>query len=53
MARKADSESILECMCQQLGRLDVVNKIPDNLDRDYVINRAMDVRSASMWYLAM
>ena len=36
----------MEYIRQQLAQLDVVNRVPDDLEqRDFVINRAMDVRS--------
>jgi hypothetical protein len=44
----------LEFICQQLEQLDVVGRVPDDLrQRDFIINRAMDVRSASLLYLAL
>jgi len=43
----------LDYLCQQIGQLGVANDLPEGLDRrDVVINRAMDVRSAAMLYLA-
>ena len=44
----------MDYLCQQLGQLDIANDLPDNFDqREVVINRAMDVRSACMLYLAL
>ena len=41
-------------MYQQLEQLEIIDILPDDLEqRESVINRAMDVRSASMLYLAV
>jgi hypothetical protein len=41
-------------MYQQLEQLEILDILPDDLEqRCSVINRAMDVRSASMFYLAV
>lgn len=41
-------------MCQQLEQLAILDILPDDLEqRDFVINRALDVRSATMLFLAM
>ena len=41
-------------MCQQLEQLAILDDLPDDLEqREFVINRALDVRSASMLYLAI
>jgi hypothetical protein len=43
----------LEYIRSQVGQLDVVDKIPHDIERrELIINRAMDVRSACMEYLA-
>ena len=43
----------MDYLCHQLGQLDIANDLPENFDqREVVINRAMDVRSACMLYLA-
>jgi hypothetical protein len=42
-------------ICRQLGHLKIVKSIPsdiEQLDRDRLANRAMDVRSACVLYLA-
>lgn len=40
-------------MCQQLEQFKVIDNIPENLEqRDSLLNRALDVRSACMQYLA-
>jgi hypothetical protein len=43
----------LDYMCQQLEQLDIVRILPGELE-DYrsVINRAVDIRSACMLYIA-
>jgi len=44
---------MLEYLCQQFAHLEMVNVLPDDLEqREFVANRALDVRSASMMYLA-
>ena len=45
---------MLDYMCQQLEQLDIVQSLPDDLvQATLVINRAMDVRSTFMHYLAL
>jgi hypothetical protein len=40
-------------MCNQIAQLDVVEEIPDDIkNRELIVNRALDVRSACMEYLA-
>lgn len=42
----------LDYLCQQLGELDVTTVLPNDVQqRDIVINRAIDVRTACMRYL--
>ena len=54
IARKAQLEDTMDYMCQQLEQLAIVDILPENLEqRDVVINRAMDVHSASMLFLAL
>ena len=54
IGRKEELERMLEYLCQQFAHLELVNVLPDNLEqRDLVVNRALDVRSASMMYLAV
>jgi hypothetical protein len=44
----------LEYLSQQFAHLEMMNVLPDDLgQRDFVVNRALDVRSASMTYLAV
>ena len=43
---------MLEYLCQQFAHLEMINVLPDDLEqREFVTNRALDVRSASMMYL--
>lgn len=54
VARKEEFEKTLNYMYQQLEQLEILDILPDDLEqRESVINRAMDVRSASMLYLAV
>ena len=44
----------MEYLCQQFAHLQMVNVLPEDLEqRDFVVNRALDVRSASMMHLAV
>jgi len=40
-------------MVQQLDRLSIVESIPEDIDSAMVVNRALDVRSACLVYLAL
>jgi len=40
-------------MVQQLDRLRIVESMPEEVDNSMVVNRALDVRSACMVYLAL
>jgi hypothetical protein len=53
MARTEELERTLDYMCQQLEQLDVVRILPVDLE-EYrgVVNRAVDIRSACMVYIA-
>jgi hypothetical protein len=52
--RKEELGSTLEYISQQFAQLETVNFLPNDLEqREFVINRAIDVRSASMVYLAL
>jgi hypothetical protein len=54
VARKNELEKNLDFICQQLEQLEIVDVLPDDLQqREILVNRAMDVRSASMSYLAV
>ena len=54
IGRKEELERTLEYLSQQFAHLELVNVLPDDLEqRDFVVNRALDVRSASMMYLAV
>ena len=44
---------MLDFMCQELEQLKVIDSIPEDFEqRDILVNRALDVRSACMRYLA-
>jgi hypothetical protein len=55
VARKEELGKTLEYMYQRLEQLDILDSLPDDLgdSLESVINRALDVRSASMLYLAV
>jgi hypothetical protein len=54
VARKQGLTDTLDYMCQQLEQLDILDILPQDLEqRQIVINRALDVRSASMLFLAL
>ena len=54
IARKKELNKTLDFMCQQLEQLKVIDSVPKDLEqRDILINRALDVRSACMQYLAV
>jgi hypothetical protein len=54
IGRKEELGRTLEYMSQQFAQLETVNFLPEDLEqREFVINRAIDVRSASMVYLAL
>ena len=54
IARKEGLRRTLDYMCQQLEQLAILDVIPDDLEqREFVIGRALDVRSAAMLYLAL
>jgi hypothetical protein len=53
MARTDELERTLDYMYQQLEQLDIVRILPGDLEEyRVVINRAMDIRSACMVYVA-
>ena len=53
LTRKDELSESLEYICHQVGQLAVVDVIPPNLEQVVVVvNRAIDVRSAAMRYLA-
>jgi hypothetical protein len=53
-SRKKELEQSLDYICQQMEQLSVVSDLPKDIEqREAIINRAMDVRSASMLYLAI
>jgi hypothetical protein len=54
IARKEEITKMLDYICQQVEQLAVAENLPNDLEqREAVINRALDVRSASMQYLAV
>lgn len=53
LARKEKLGRELEYMWQILGRLEVIKDLPDDLEHRSLTNRAIDVRSAVMLYLAV
>jgi hypothetical protein len=54
LSRKEELDHALDYFAQQLEELEVVSVLPEDIEqRDYVLNRALDVRSASMMYLAV
>jgi hypothetical protein len=54
LRRKEELDQTLEFIAQLLEHLSVARSLPSDIEqRDSVINRAMDVRSACMVYLAI
>jgi hypothetical protein len=54
IGRKEELLRNLDYLSQQFAHLELVNVLPDELEqREFVVNRALDVRSASMMYLAV
>ena len=54
VGRKAEVERTLNFMYQQLEQLEILDTLPEELEqRESVVNRAIDVRSAAMIYLAV
>lgn len=52
LGRKKELGETLDHMCQQLEHLAILTSLPEDLEqREFVINRALDVRSACMLYL--
>lgn len=53
IGRKEELKRTLEYLSQQFAQLELVNVLPNDLEqREFVANRALDVWSASMLYLA-
>jgi len=51
--RKEEMAKTLDYICRRLTQLNVVDNVPDNIpSRNELVNRALDVRSSSMLYLA-
>src|SRR5208282_6039759 len=54
LARKNDFNITLDFIYQQLEQFKIIDNIPENLEqRDSLLNRVLDVRSACMQYLTM
>lgn len=54
LARKEEIGRTLDYLSQQLEQLEILNNLPDDLDqRKSIVNKAMDVRSPSLLYLAV
>jgi hypothetical protein len=54
IGRKEELERTLEYLSQQFAHLELMNVLPDDLEQcDFVVNRALDVRSASMMHLVV
>ena len=51
--RKETLRRELEHMWQILGQLEVIENLPDDVENTSLTNRAIDVRSAMMLYLAV
>jgi hypothetical protein len=52
--RKEELPKVLDELSHQFSHLVLVKKLPDDLDqRQFVVNRALDARSAAMVYLAI
>lgn len=55
LARKAAVETQLEYICRQLNHLDITGRLSlsDEVPSEALVNRAMDVRSSVMLFLAV
>src|SRR5271154_3566571 len=53
IAREEEVGEMLDFMVQQLDRLSIMESMPEDVDSAMVVNRALDVRSACMVYLAL
>ena len=54
IARKTEIEKRLDYIARQLDHLKVISQLPDSIvPTDDVVNRAIDVRSASLNYIAV
>ena len=53
LRRQEELTETLDYMCHQLQQLEVVQRLPDDVgDYELIVNRAVDVRSACMLYIA-
>ena len=54
MGRQKVVEKTVEYICRQLEQLDIIEHLPDaDVPPEYLINRATDVLSATLTYLAV
>jgi hypothetical protein len=54
IGRKEELGKTLDYLSHQFAHLELVNILPGDLEqREFLVNRALDVRSASMMYLAV
>ena len=54
IGRKEELGRTLEHLSHQFAHLEMMKVLPDELEqREFVVNRALDVRSAAMMYLAV
>ena len=54
IGRKEELERTLEHLSHQFAHLEMMKVLPGELEqREFVVNRALDVRSAAMMYLAV
>ena len=52
--RKEELSKTLDYLSQQFAHLQLANSLPEDFEqRDFIANRALDVRSATMMYLAI
>jgi hypothetical protein len=55
ISRRDEVEKKLEYISQQLGQVEIIKQLPDiqNVQTDALVNRAMDVVSAALLFLAV
>lgn len=52
--RRAETEKKIDYISRQLGRLEIITQLPDaDFRTDELVNRAVDVLSASLNYIAV
>jgi len=52
VARPIEVQITLEFICHQLNRLQLQETVPETIDKQDLVNKALDVRSAVAMYLA-